>query len=128
MRDWAARNYPSTLTAITEYNLGALDHINGALAQADLLGVFGREGLDLGAIWAPPAADQPGLLSFKIFRNFDDAGGAFGDMSVLAVSADQGKLSTYAAERSSGNNARTIMILNKTFADLSSTIAFSGFS
>ncbi len=32
MRDWVARNYPGTLTAITEYNLGALDHINGAIA------------------------------------------------------------------------------------------------
>ena len=55
MRDWVARNYPGTMTAITEYNLGALDHINGAIAQADLLGVFGREGLDLAAIWAPPS-------------------------------------------------------------------------
>jgi hypothetical protein len=128
MRDWVARNYPGTLTAITEYNLGALNHINGAIAQADLLGVFGREGLDLATIWAPPAANQPGLFSFKIFRNFDDGGGAFGDVSVHAASADQGKLSIYAAERSSGDKALTILVLNKTFGELSSTIAFSGFS
>ena len=36
MKGWVSRNYPGTLTAITRYNLGALDHINGALAQADL--------------------------------------------------------------------------------------------
>ena len=84
MRDWVARNYPDTLTAITEYNLGALDHINGAIAQADLLGVFGREGLDLAAIWAPPSEAEPGLYSFKIFRNYDDGGNGFGDVSVHA--------------------------------------------
>jgi hypothetical protein len=128
MRDWVARNYPGTLTAITEYNLGALDHINGAIAQADLLGVFGREGLDLAAIWAPPSEAQPGLYSFKIFRNYDDAGNGFGDVSVHAASADQSRLSVYAAERSNGDRALTILVLNKTFGDLSSTIAIAGFS
>jgi hypothetical protein len=53
------------MTAITEYNLGALDHVNGALAQADLLGVFGREGLDMAAIWAPPGAGTPGFYAYK---------------------------------------------------------------
>jgi len=42
MRDWVNVNYPGTRLAITEYNWGALDHINGALAQADVLGIFGR--------------------------------------------------------------------------------------
>jgi hypothetical protein len=128
MRDWVARNYPGTLTAITEYNLGALDHINGAIAQADLLGVFGREGLDLAAIWAPPSEAQPGLYSFKIFRNYDDGGNGFGEVSVRAASADQSRLSVYAAERSDGDRALTILVLNKSFGDLSSTIAVSGFS
>ncbi|HUQ59599.1 glycoside hydrolase family 44 protein, partial [Lentzea sp.] len=46
-KSWIAQYNPGTKTAITEYNWGALDDINGALAQADILGVFGREGLDL---------------------------------------------------------------------------------
>lgn len=127
MRDWVARNYPGTRTAITEYNLGALDHINGALAQADLLGVFGREGLDLAAIWAPPSADQPGLYSYKIFRNYDDAGNGFGDVSVSASSGDQSKLSVYAAERTP-DHALTILVINKSFGDLTSTLALAGFN
>jgi len=128
MRDWVARNYPGTLTAITEYNLGALDHINGAIAEADLLGVFGRHGLDLAAIWAPPSEAEPGLYAFKIFRNYDDGGNGFGDVSVRATSADQSRLSVYAAERSTGDRALTILVLNKSFGDLSSTIALAGFS
>ena len=54
MHDWVNNNYPGTKIALGEYNWGALDHINGALAQADILGIFGREGLDLAALWSPP--------------------------------------------------------------------------
>ena len=48
MKTWVATNYPGTKTGITEYNWGAEGHMNGALAQADIFGIFGREGLDLG--------------------------------------------------------------------------------
>ena len=41
---------------MTEYNFGAGDHISGGLAQADVLGIFGREGLYLGNYWG----DGPG--------------------------------------------------------------------
>jgi hypothetical protein len=36
---------PGTKIAITEYNYGGNDHISGAIAQADVLGIFGREGV-----------------------------------------------------------------------------------
>ena len=39
--------YPGTQIGITEYNWGAEGHINGATTQADIFGIFGREGLDL---------------------------------------------------------------------------------
>ncbi len=42
MRGWVNAQYPGTKLAITEYNWGAPEHINGALAQADVLGIFGR--------------------------------------------------------------------------------------
>ena len=124
-RDWVARNYPGTRTAITEYNLGGLEHINGALAQADLLGVFGREGLDLATIWSPPDAGTPGMFAFKIFRNYDDQAGSFGETSVSASSGDQSQLSVYAAERR--DHALTVLVINKTFTDLTSTISLAGF-
>jgi Glycoside hydrolase family 44 len=126
MKGWVSRNYPGTLTAVTEYNLGALDHINGALAQADLLGVFGRQGLDLATLWAPPAIRSPGFYAFKMLRNYDSAGDGFGDVSVSAISADQSRVSVYASERSA-DHALTILVLNKTFGDLKSTVAIAGF-
>jgi hypothetical protein len=64
MRQWVADNYPGTKTAITEYNWGAPDAITGAIAQADILGIFGREQLDYGTIWTSlrPPVRPPSLL------------------------------------------------------------------
>jgi hypothetical protein len=122
MKEAVAANYPGTKTAITEYNWGALDHINGALTQADILGIFGREGLDLATLWAPPSAGQPGAYAFRMYRNYDGRGGTFGDISVRATSADQDRLAVYAAERSS-DGAVTVMVVNKSGEELTSALS-----
>ncbi|MFD1047433.1 DJ-1/PfpI family protein [Kibdelosporangium lantanae] len=44
MKSWIAQYNPGTKTAITEYNWGALDDINGALAEADILVIPGGPG------------------------------------------------------------------------------------
>jgi hypothetical protein len=124
MKQLVAANYPGTKTAITEYNWGALDSINGALAQADILGIFGREGLDLATLWAPPSATQPGAFAFRMYLNYDGSGSSFGSTAVRATSADQSQLAAYAADRSDG--ATTIMVVNKTGNDLSTSVSLSG--
>ena len=40
-----AHAYPGTKLAFTEYNYGAGHHISGGIAQADVLGIFGRDGV-----------------------------------------------------------------------------------
>lgn len=129
MKKWVADNYPGTKLAITEYNWGGQDHISGALAQADILGIFGREGLDIGTLWgAPdPATQIPGLIAFEVFRNYDGAGAVFGDQAITSTSADQGKLSIYGALRSK-DNVLTIVVINKTYGDLTSTLSLGNFS
>lgn len=127
MKAWIAEYYPGTKTAITEYNFGALDHINGALTQAEVLGIFGREGLDLATMWGEPQPQQPGAFAFRMYRNYDGAGGRFGDVSVSATSSDQGQLSVFAAQRSS-DKALTLMVINKTGEDLTSTLSIAGFN
>jgi hypothetical protein len=127
MREWVNANYPGTKLAMTEYNWGALDHINGALTQADVLGIFGREGLDLATLWNPPSVNQPGAFAFRMYRNYDGAGGQFGDVSVRAASANQEQLSIYAAQRSS-DSALTLIVVNKTGNPLTSDVALSGFT
>ena len=122
MKSWIDQYNPGTKTAITEYNWGALDDINGALAQADVLGIFGREGLDLATMWGEPKPTDPGAYAFRMYRNYDGAGSRFGDVSVSATSADQGQLAVYAAQRSS-DDALTVMVVNKTGEDLTSPLS-----
>jgi hypothetical protein len=126
MKNWIAANYPGTKTAISEYNWGAPEHISGAVAQADILGIFGREGLDLGALWGPPNLNSPLMFAFKIFRNYDGADGEFGDTGLAARSADQGKLAVYAARRTA-DRTLTVVVINKTFGDLRADLALDHF-
>src|SRR5262249_38935497 len=55
--DKIAASDPGTKLAITEYNYGGGSHICGAIAEADVLGVFGREGVFAAAEW-PLASDE----------------------------------------------------------------------
>jgi len=121
MRAWAARSYPGTRLAITEYNFGGLESLNGALTQADVLGIFGREGLGLAALWGAPTAGQPGTFAFRLYRNYDGRGHAFGSTSVRAASTDQGRLAVYAALRPS-DKALTVVVINKSGRALTSRL------
>ena len=127
MKQWVANNYPGTKMSITEYILGAESTLNGGLAQADLLGAFGREGLDLATLWGSKTIQPafPVAYAFKMYRNYDGQGGAFGETSISAASDNQDQLSVYAAERS--DSALTLMVINKTANDLSSNISLNNF-
>ncbi len=128
MRDWVDDFYPGTKLAITEYHWGALNHINGAVTQADILGIFGREGLGLATLWAPPGRNEPGAYAFRMYRNYDGADGRFGDQSVAAASSDQAQLSIYAARRSA-DGAVTVMVINKSLTTaLTSALTLTGYT
>ena len=127
LRDWVNAYYPGTLIGITEYNWGAEAHINGATAQADVYGIFGREGLDMAARWTTPATSTPTYKAMKLYRNYDGNRSTFGDVSVRTTSsANPDTLSTFGAERSS-DGALTVMVVNKVSAATPVTLAFPGF-
>jgi len=108
--------YPNTKLAISEYNWGATGHINGALAQADVLGIMGREGLDMAMFWANPEPNDPVTYAFRMYRNYDGQGSQFGDIRLDASSTDQEKVSVYAAKNSDGKV--TIMAINKSLSNI----------
>ena len=101
LQSWIADYYPGTKIGITEYNWGAENHINGATAQADILGIFGREGLDYAVRWTTPAESTPTYKAIKMYRNYDGSGAAFGDTSVSATGPNPDNVSVFAAVRSS---------------------------
>jgi hypothetical protein len=128
MQQWIATDYPGTMTAITEYNWGGQEHINGAVAQADILGIFGQYGLDLATLWGAPDASQvPGLIAFEIYTNYDGNGSKFGNTALQSTSADQSKLSVYGALRTK-DQAVTVVVINKTYGDLTATLSLNNLS
>ena len=116
--------YPGTKIGITEYNWGGLNSINGALAQADVLGIFGRESLDLATLWGPPDQSWVGANAFRIYRNYDGAGSTYGDTWVRSTSSDPSSVAIYTAQRST-DSALTVIAINKTGADVRASVALA---
>jgi hypothetical protein len=128
LKSWVASSYSGTKTAVTEYNWGAESHINGATAQADILGIFGREGLDLGTRWTTPDPVTPTYKAIQLYRNYDGARSTFGETSVRATVPDPDALSAFAALRST-DGTLTVMIVCKSLTGTTSlTLSLSGFS
>ena len=112
LKSWVNSYYPGTAVGITEYNWGAENHINGATAQADIYGIFGREGLDVGARWATPASSTPTYKAMKMYRNYDGNRSTFGDVSVAASVPNPDNVAAFAAARSA-DGALTVMVISK---------------
>lgn len=105
-------HYPGTLFGLSEWNFGAEESLNGAVAIADALGIFGREELYFATYWTHPKMDTPGYFAFKLYGNYDGEGGRFGNVSVGAESADSERVSTYASLNSATGNLH-VMLINK---------------
>jgi hypothetical protein len=124
---WVDQEYPGTKVSISEYGWGDPKKFIMALCEIDVLGIFGRERLDMACLFGPPKVAEPGANAFRLYRDYDGKGGQFGDVAVQSQSDDQGKLSVYAAERTS-DHALTIIVVNKSHADLSSKLTLGGFT
>lgn len=112
MKGWVNSFYPGLPIGLTEYNWGAEGHINGATAQADIYGIFGREGLNVGARWTTPDASTPTYKAMKLYRNYDGQKRGFGETSVRTVAPNPDNVSAFGALRT-GDNALTLMLINK---------------
>ncbi|MEP6754257.1 MAG: glycoside hydrolase family 44 protein [Chthonomonadales bacterium] len=112
LKSWVNTYYPGTQIGLTEYNWGGEDNINGATTQADVLGIFGREGLDMAARWATPANNLITFKGMQIYRNYDRFGSTFGDLSVQASVPNPDQISTFGATRTY-DGALTLMVVNK---------------
>jgi hypothetical protein len=112
LRAWVDAYYPGTQIGVTEWNYGADDTINGGLTIADVLGIYGREGLDLATYWTSPQPGSPGASAFKLYGNYDGCGRHFGDQLLSAQSSDEQSLSAYAS-RDGYTGAILVMTVNK---------------
>jgi len=108
-----ATNWPGTRLAITEYANGGDNHIAGAIAQADNLGIFGSCGLFAAASY-PTSHNSPFILAgYKMFRDFDGNLGSFGDLSIPATSNDPASVSAYLSQDSLRTNRYVAVVINR---------------
>ncbi len=100
--------YPNTKLGVTEYDYGGIEHISGAVAQADALGVFGKYGVYFASRW--DEIDSYNQKAFEIFRNYDGLGSQFPDRSVFSETADIENTSVYSAENADGSKLHLVLI------------------
>lgn len=124
MNSKIAAHYPGTKLAFTEYYYGGGAHISGAIAQADVLGVFGREGVFAAALW-PMSSDIRFIdAAFRMFRNVDGAGTHFGDTSVKADSSDVATATVYAS-KSTADGKVVMVVINKATTPKTTSLALT---
>jgi mannan endo-1,4-beta-mannosidase len=107
------RYYPGTELAITEYDYGAGDHVSGGLAQADVLGAFGRYGVRIATLWGIEEGDAYTAAAFSLYRNYDGRGARFGSTSVRARVDDPAKASVYASIDGDDPSTLHVVLINK---------------
>ena len=113
MREKIAAHYPGTRLAITEYNYGGGEHVSGAIAQADVLGIFGREQVFAATYWDLGTGSRFVDAAFAAYCNYDGALGRFGDTGLAAATSNHETTSVYASVDAGRDERMVIVAINK---------------
>ncbi len=124
MRSMIDARCPGTGLAITEYNFGGDNGISSALAQAEVLAVFGREGVDLATRWVAPQAGSRCEDAFRMYLNYDGAGGRVLGTSVRTTSSMVDSVGAYAIE--AADHRVFLLLFNKHTAGVTVPVALGG--
>jgi hypothetical protein len=120
---YPAGGIPAPGLSFSEYSPGCETSAGGGVAQADLLGVFGREGVFAATAWPLQATTGSFLVAaFDLFRNYDGNGAVVGDLALLANSSDYKTTSVYAFAHSDGTAGIEVVVINKSASPQSATI------
>jgi hypothetical protein len=116
--------WPGTGLAVTEYANGGDNHIAGAIAQADNLGIFGNLGIFAASYW-PLSSNCPFVLAaFKMYRDYDGNLATFGDISIPTVSSDTSKVAVYLSQDSKTAGRYVMVALNRSTS--AQNVGFNG--
>ena len=110
-----SKYYPGTKLAFSEYSYGGESDISGGIAEADVLGIYGKYGVHLGCLWLLHSTPAPLYVSsaFNLYLNYDGNGGRFGATSVAETDSDTVNSSAYASIDSA--NTLHLVVLNKSY-------------
>ena len=87
--------YTDTKIGLTEYNYGANNHISGGIAQAQLLGVLGKENIYFASKWEEISGFNK--LAFEIYGNYDGKYSKFGNLSIDNDAKNNNGLSVFSS-------------------------------
>lgn len=113
LRSSITKYYPGTKLAFTEINYGGDSSISGAIAMADVLGLFGKYDVYFSSYWGPLVSYI--ASAYKIFRNYDGSKSIFGDMYCKATTSDTAASSVYTSLDSRDSTILHIIVINKNF-------------
>ncbi|MFZ6693363.1 glycoside hydrolase family 44 protein [Undibacterium sp. SXout20W] len=112
--------YPGTKLAVTEYDFGGKTDITGAIAQADALGAFGRQGVYLASYFGDVEAYI--AAAFKLYRNYDGNKSVFPEVSVKAVSTNNNNGTVYAAVSAKDPTTLHVIAINRLSSPLTASM------
>jgi hypothetical protein len=127
VRQLVDTHYPGTKIAFDEWTGNGADPVGGALFTADQLGLFARHRISWAGYWGMDDVNQQTAFAFRMYRNYNNQGGRFGETYVGSSSTNAGQLALHAAQRTS-DGALTVMVINKNSNDLTSTLSLAGFN
>lgn len=105
--------YPGTKLSFSEYNFGGGSHISGAIAQADVLGIFAKENVYMASL-LPNTTEYPYQKSaINIYTNYDGNGSSFGNTLVAADNNSDNMSSVYAAINQDDDTTLKAVLINK---------------
>ena len=124
VKAWIAAECPDIKLAVTEYQWGSDHGASSALAHAEVLAIFGREGVDLATRWEAPEPGSRVERAFRLFLDYDGNGSRVEGDSVRATSANVDALGAYAVDLP--NQRTMILLFNKDTAANTAQIALNG--
>lgn len=105
--------YPGTKLSFSEYDFGGGGDISGGIAQADVLGIFGREEVYMACLRPTGEDDSYQKAAIDLYTDYDGKDAAFGDISVYADNGGDIMSSVYASVESTDESALRAVLLNK---------------
>lgn len=125
VKEQIAKHAPGMKLAMTEYYYGGGADISGGIAQADVLGILGREGVFAAHLWHMGRTDDRFIRgAFRMFRDVDGKGARLGETGLAVAGGDPAKLSVYAALDASKKLG--IVAINKTAEPIALKLAVKG--
>lgn len=117
---------PGMKLALTEYKWGPDNGITGALAQVELLALFGREGVAYATRWIAPEDGTLAEQAFRMFLDYDGGNSRVVGDALTATSTRPDAVGSYAVDQVGG--PLLLILINRDPAALDLQVNLSGTS